>query len=275
MTDNLGQHYRVRPVRGGGTIPSGQPGQPPPRWTANSGKLPELRVPGPLPLTGPLTSSLLARVRPPRVMQARIIRRPDRSLPTPASATAAVSESFIALLPRQVTETDRPGSVPTVWDQDPRTGKRTSAGGTAAERGPAEWRQSLVHLWGRQAWRRALDGDPARAGLAAGLSCSRKEVILRDITVSDIVSVQLYGHPWVTGEYWPMITPCFQVRAVDDTGSEHQGIRGSGGGSPEGSWNFWFWPPVAPAARRIRVIVSTLWEAACASRFPGRRNVAT
>ncbi len=30
----------------------------------------------------------------------------------------------------------------------------------------------------------------------------------------DLVSVQLYGHPWVSGEYWPMITPCFQVRAV-------------------------------------------------------------
>ena len=41
-----------------------------------------------------------------------------------------------------------------------------------------------------------------------------------------------------------MITPCFQVRAVDDTGGEHDGMPGSGGGSPEGSWEFWFWPPV-------------------------------
>jgi len=46
---------------------------------------------------------------------------------------------------------------------------------------------------------------------------------------------------------------------------------GSGGGSPEGSWEFSFWPPVAPAARRIRVIVSTLWEAAWAELdIPGR-----
>ena len=98
--------------------------------------------------------------------------------------------------------------------------------------------------------------------------------VIESITAHEnLVSVRLYGHPWVTGEYWPMITPCFQVRAVDDTGGEHQGIRGSGGGSPEGSWEFWFWPPVAPAARRIKVIVSTLWEAAWAEvDIPGRAS---
>jgi hypothetical protein len=61
------------------------------------------------------------------------------------------------------------------------------------------------------------------------------------------------------------------VRAVDDTGGEHDGMPGSGGGSPEGSREFWFWPPVPPAARQIRVIVSTLWEAAWAEiDIPGR-----
>jgi hypothetical protein len=151
---------------------------------------------------------------------------------------------------------------------------RLLAGGTAARRGPAEWRQSLAHLWSRQAWRRALAGDPARAGLAAGLPLQQATAVIESITAQEnLVSVQLYGHPWVTGEYWPMITPCFQVRAVDDTGSEHEGIRGSGGGSPEGSWSFWFWPPIAPAARRIRVIVSTLWEAAWAEiDIPGRAS---
>jgi hypothetical protein len=62
-----------------------------------------------------------------------------------------------------------------------------------------------------------------------------------------------------------------QVRAVDNTGAEHEGVRGGGGGAPEGSYEFWFWPPVAPEARRIRVIVSTLWEAAWAEvDIPGR-----
>jgi hypothetical protein len=87
----------------------------------------------------------------------------------------------------------------------------------------------------------------------------------------DYVSIQLYGHPWVSGEYWPMITPCFQVRAVDDTGAGHEGVRGSGGGAPESSYEFWFWPPVAPEAKRIRVTVSTLTEAAWAEvDIPGR-----
>jgi hypothetical protein len=68
-----------------------------------------------------------------------------------------------------------------------------------------------------------------------------------------------------------MITPCFLVRAVDDLGAEHEGNAGSGGGSPEGSQEFMFWPPLALAAKRIRVIVSTLWEAAWAEPdIPGR-----
>ncbi len=46
------------------------------------------------------------------------------------------------------------------------------------------------------------------------------------------MSIQLYGHPWVTGEYWPMITPCFQVRAVDDAGNEHEGMPGDWQGFP-------------------------------------------
>jgi hypothetical protein len=93
----------------------------------------------------------------------------------------------------------------------------------------------------------------------------------------DLVSIQLYGHPWVMGEYWPMITRCFEVRAIDDTGAAHgaahDGIPGSwhGSQSHEGSGSFWFWPPIAPAIKRIRVIVSTLWEAAWADiELPGR-----
>ena len=82
----------------------------------------------------------------------------------------------------------------------------------------------------------------------------------------DMVSVQLYGYPWVIGESWPMITPCFRVTAVDDTGVEHEGGPGSGSASPthEGSGSFWFWPPVGPQAKQLRVTVSTLWEAAWA-----------
>ena len=59
-----------------------------------------------------------------------------------------------------------------------------------------------------------------------------------------------------------------RMRAI---GRLDDAMSGSGGGSPEGSWEFWFWPPVPPAARQIRVIVSTLWEAAWAEiDIPGR-----
>lgn len=79
-----------------------------------------------------------------------------------------------------------------------------------------------------------------------------------------LVSIQLYGHPWVAGEYWPMITPCFQVRAVDDAGNEHHGMPGDWQGSRDhqGTGSFWFWPPVPLGRKGMRLTVSTLWEAA-------------
>ena len=137
---------------------------------------------------------------------------------------------------------------------------------------PFGWQEELAELWGRQAWRRARDGEPAWAGPAVGLPLRRATAVIESIAAhDDLVSIELYGHPWVTGEYWPMIAPSFQVRATDDTGAEHRGMPGSGGGSPEGSCDFWFWPPVPPAAKRIRVTVSTLWEAAWAELdIPGR-----
>jgi hypothetical protein len=55
------------------------------------------------------------------------------------------------------------------------------------------------------------------------------------------------GHSWVTGGSWPVITPCFQVTAVDDTGAEHEGKPWSVGAwhTYEGSGAFSFWPPQA------------------------------
>jgi hypothetical protein len=285
VTDNLGQHYRVRPVRWRGTVPSGQPGQPPPRWDGEMLAEPESRGAAPAtadgvrwlefaPASGPAARVVMPAPAQPATGTA------DPPWPTPAECylaeLASVTSTSIGTADGTV-ELDTAQIVAAVADAllwvgalPPDSG--LLAGGTAARREPAEWRQSLAHLWSRQAWRRARAGDPARAGLAAGLPLQQATAVIESITAQEnLVSVQLYGHPWVTGEYWPMITPCFQVRAVDDTGSEHEGIRGSGGGSPEGSWSFWFWPPVAPAAKRIRVIVGTLWEAAWAEiDIPGR-----
>jgi hypothetical protein len=142
------------------------------------------------------------------------------------------------------------------------------------------WYTPLAHRWGRRASQvargrgtadvmpGAADFRPAEhSGLAARLPLEHATAVIESVSAQgELVSVQLYGHPWVMGEYWPMITPCFQVRAIDDAGHEHEGIPGSWQGSPghEGSGSFWFWPPVDPARKSIQVTVSTLWEAAWA-----------
>ena len=80
------------------------------------------------------------------------------------------------------------------------------------------------------------------------------------------MSVRLYGYPWVLEGSFPMIAPCFRVTAVDDTGVKHHGVPDSSSYSPacDGTGSFWFWPPVPAQAKQLRVIVSTLWEAAWA-----------
>jgi hypothetical protein len=110
-------------------------------------------------------------------------------------------------------------------------------------------------------------GRASNVGLAVRLPFEQATAVLENITAhEDLVSVQLYGYPWVIGESWPMITPCFRVTAVDDTGVEHEGEPGNGSRWPthEGTGSFWFWPPVTPQAKQLRVTVSTLWEAAWA-----------
>jgi hypothetical protein len=116
----------------------------------------------------------------------------------------------------------------------------SAAGSIDAGGGRPPWLQSLAHQW---ALRR--DGSAVRADLGVALPLQQATAVIESITAQDdLVQIQLYGHPWVTGEYWPMITPCFRVRAVDDAGGEHEGIRGGGRGSPAASYEFGFWPPV-------------------------------
>jgi hypothetical protein len=136
--------------------------------------------------------------------------------------------------------------------------------------GRCGWQGSLAHVWVGNARQRAASARPDRAEPAVRLPLRRATAVIESVTAYDaMVSIQLSGHPWVNGEYWPMIAPCFQVRAVDDTGGQHRGMDGSG--SPRSGFEFTFWPPVAPAVRRMRVIVSTLWEAAWAEiGIPGR-----
>jgi hypothetical protein len=134
-------------------------------------------------------------------------------------------------------------------------------------RAPA-WQHPLVSRWGRRAHQRAAEFCAAEhRGLVVRLPLEHATAVIESVSArGELVGVQVYGHPWVMGEYWPMITPCFQVHAVDDAGNEHVGMPGGWRGFPgnEGSGSFFFWPPIDPDRKSIRVIVRTLWEAAWA-----------
>jgi hypothetical protein len=286
VADNLGRKYRVLPKGWGSTLTPGPPGERIQTW---HGEL--LAEPEPHnsePASGPSVQWLELATRqgsPVRVaMPAPASVRSGTAgtpWPTPAecylAALASVTSMSISTDDRTV-QLDTAQIVAAVADALLRTGAvppdsaLLSGGSTAAASGQPEWRGQLMHRWARHAQRSAQAGEPHRAGLAVPLPLRQATAVIESITAhEDLVSLQLYGHPWVRGEYWPMITPCFQVRAVDDTGAEHEGVSGAGGGSPEGSWEFWFWPPLAPAARQIRVTVSTLWEAAWVEiSIPGR-----
>ncbi len=130
------------------------------------------------------------------------------------------------------------------------------------------WHTALADRWGRRAHQRPARFKAAgHRGLAVRLPLEHATAVIESVSaLGELVSIQLYGHPWVMGEYWPMIMPCFQVRATDDAGDEHDGKPSGWRGLPghEGSGSFWFWPPVDPSRKSIRVTVSTLWEAAWA-----------
>jgi hypothetical protein len=138
--------------------------------------------------------------------------------------------------------------------------------GSPADRKPA-WQPHLVRRWRRRAYTAAHFEPGEHRGLAVRLPLEHATAVIESVSAQgELVGVQLYGHPWVMGEYWPMIAPCFQVTAVDDAGHEYTGMPGDWRGFPgdEGTGSFVFWPPVPTARKRMRVTVSTLWEAAWA-----------
>jgi hypothetical protein len=91
-----------------------------------------------------------------------------------------------------------------------------------------DWHTRLAHRWGHRAYQQAARFRAAEHhGLIVRLPLEHATAVIESVFAQgELVSIQLYGHPWVMGEYWPMITPCFQVRAVDDAGNEHQGMPG-------------------------------------------------
>jgi hypothetical protein len=145
------------------------------------------------------------------------------------------------------------------------------------ERRPAraDWQRAVTHMWANDARERVRRAGRANgAGLAIPVPLEQATAVIENITAQeDLVSVRLYGHPWVPEGSFPMIAPCFRVTAIDDTGVKHHGVPDSSSHSPahDGTGSFWFWPPVPTQAKQLRVIVSTLWEAAWALiDIPGR-----
>jgi hypothetical protein len=275
VTDNLGRRYRLRPMNWGDS--PGEPGRR--RWRGEV-----LAEPQPAgPATGATVRWLefaVAESQPVRLnMPAPVPAETGAAeppWPTPAEAylaeLASVPSMSIGTGDDSV-ELDVAKIVAAVADALLWTGALPPDSAVLSERPvPFGWQEELAHLWVRQAHRRARDNEPERAGLAVPLPLRRATAVIESIAAQDeFVTIQLYGHPWMSGEYWPMIVPCFAVRATDDAGAEHEGMPGSGGGRPGGSREFWFWPPVPPSVKRIRVTVSTLWEAAWAELdIPGR-----
>jgi hypothetical protein len=135
-----------------------------------------------------------------------------------------------------------------------------------ARRAPA-WQAPLVNRWGRRAHAAAHFEPGEHRGLAVHLPLEQATAVIESVSAQgELVGVRLYGHPWVMGEYWPMITPCFRVRATDDAGNGYTAMPGYWRGFPgnEGTGSFFFWPPVPTARKSMRVTVNTLWEAAWA-----------
>ena len=139
----------------------------------------------------------------------------------------------------------------------------------------ADWQRAVTYMWAddaRERVRRA--GRMNGAGLAVPVPLEQAAAVIENITAyEDLVSVRLYGYPWVPEGSFPIIAPCFRVTAIDDTGVKHDGVPDSSSYSPayDGTGSFWFWPPVPTQAKQLRVIVSTLWEAAWALiDIPGR-----
>jgi hypothetical protein len=100
--------------------------------------------------------------------------------------------------------------------------------------------------------------------LCAALPFEHAAAVIEGLSAwGEDVQLHVYGWPWVQGPRWPTAIPPFTVRAIDDLGQQHEGHAGGwrGYGTGEGHADFTLWPAVPRRAGRLRVVISTLWEA--------------
>ncbi len=103
-----------------------------------------------------------------------------------------------------------------------------------------------------------------QVALCAALPFEDAAVVIEGISAwCEDLQLHVYGWPWIWGRQWPAAIPSFKVRATDDLGHEHEGRAGGWRdyGAGEGRGNFTLWPGVPRRAGRLRVVISTLWEA--------------
>ena len=103
-----------------------------------------------------------------------------------------------------------------------------------------------------------------RIALCAVLPFEHAAAVIEGLSAwGEDIQLHIYGWPWVQGQHWPAAIPSFKVRTIDDLGQEQEGQAGNwrGYGAGEGHGEFTLWPAVPRRAGRLRVVISTLWEA--------------
>ena len=180
VTDDLGRTYRLQPVNWGDA--RGEPGQR--RWsgevlaepqsagTAASGTVRWLEF-------AVAESQSVRVVMPPPAPADTGPAEPP--WPTPAEGYLAELASVTSMsigTDEATVELDTARIVAAVADALLWSGALPPDSAVLSER-PASlgWQEELAELWGRQAWRRARDGEPAWVGLAVGLPLRRATAV--------------------------------------------------------------------------------------------------
>ncbi|MGH3177721.1 MAG: hypothetical protein ACRDPF_28075, partial [Streptosporangiaceae bacterium] len=204
VTDDLGRTYRLQPVTWGDA--PGEPGrrrwrgevlaEPQPGGTATGGAVRwlEFAVAGTQPVRVDMPAAVAAETGPAELAWPTPAEAYLAELASARSVTIATGEDSVELEVAKI--------VAAVADALLWTGALPPDSAMLSEReAPTpSWQEELAELWGRQAHLRARDNEPERAGLAVALPLRRATAVIESIAAhGDLVSIELYGHPWLSG----------------------------------------------------------------------------
>jgi hypothetical protein len=127
------------------------------------------------------------------------------------------------------------------------------------------WHHELTRRYTARANRDLAAGRPRHVAAVGAAVALEHAVAVFDAVVilGRDVWLHLYVSPDAVGEYWPGIFRPFRIDATDDLGHQHQTVPATRWWyDHQGIGDLWLWPPLEPAARALRLTVSTPWEAA-------------